>query len=114
MKTIERDELKKLLDQRDPVALIDVLSEESYEDYHLPEAINIPAKSEDFDRRVQQAVPDKDTPVVVYCLNHDCPASPQAGERLEGLGYQEVYDYAAGKEDWRDAELPVVSGAAAR
>lgn len=32
--------------------------------------------------------------------------SPRAAWRLESLGFTEVYDYAAGKEDWLAWELP--------
>ncbi|MGH2756077.1 MAG: CBS domain-containing protein [Actinomycetota bacterium] len=32
--------------------------------------------------------------------------SPRAAWRLEGLGFTEVYDYAAGKNDWVAAGLP--------
>jgi len=32
--------------------------------------------------------------------------SPRAAARLEQLGFTEVYDYAGGKVDWLDAELP--------
>ena len=33
--------------------------------------------------------------------------SPRAASRLESLGFQEVYDYAAGKADWFSAGLPM-------
>jgi CBS domain-containing protein len=32
--------------------------------------------------------------------------SPRAAWRLESLGFQEVYDYEAGKQDWMAAGLP--------
>ncbi|MBI4260211.1 MAG: CBS domain-containing protein [Actinobacteria bacterium] len=32
--------------------------------------------------------------------------SPRAAWRLESLGFREVYDYAAGKQDWITAGLP--------
>src|SRR5712691_5509469 len=39
--------------------------------------------------------------------------SPRAASRLEALGFQEVYDYAAGKADWAAAGLPREGHAAA-
>jgi len=33
--------------------------------------------------------------------------SPRAASRLEGLGFGEVYDYAAGKADWGSFGLPI-------
>jgi CBS-domain-containing membrane protein len=35
--------------------------------------------------------------------------SPRAAWRLEALGYDPVYDYAAGKADWLAAGLPTVT-----
>src|SRR5919108_965281 len=32
--------------------------------------------------------------------------SPRAAWRLERLGFEEVYDYASGKQDWLAAGLP--------
>src|SRR5260221_51431 len=49
--------------------------------------------------------------------------SPRAAWRLESLGFTEVYDYAAGKEDWlawgrpregRTAQVPTVGEVARR
>lgn len=33
--------------------------------------------------------------------------SPRAAWRLEGLGFEDVYDYEAGKQDWAAAGLPI-------
>jgi CBS domain-containing protein len=33
--------------------------------------------------------------------------SPRAASRLEALGFEQVYDYAAGKADWGSAGLPL-------
>ena len=86
--------------------LVEVLSEESYEDFHLPGAINVPVRSDDFAKRIQLAA-NKDDEVVVYCQNTECDASPRAAQKMEELGFTNVYDYEGGKEDWRSAGLPV-------
>jgi rhodanese-related sulfurtransferase len=57
----------------------------------------------DFAEKVAAAVPEKSTPVIVYCLDTDCSASPRAAKRLEDLGYGMVFDYEAGKSDWKAA-----------
>ena len=106
MKAINREELKNKLDQEEDLALIEVLAAEQYDAFHLPGAVNVPV-NEGFETRVQEAAPDKSAPVVVYCLDEDCEASEQAARRLEELGYKEVYDYAPGKLDWKQAGLPV-------
>ncbi len=108
MKTITRDELKRKIEENGDFALVEVLDKKYFDKYHLPGAINVPA-DEHFEEAIQEAVPDKDTPVVVYCLNTQCSASPRAARQLDHLGYAEVYDYEAGKEDWKEAGLPTES-----
>ncbi len=109
MKTINRSDLKKKIDMNNPATtLIETLPEESFKEFHLPGAINIPIDDQ-FDESVQQAVPDKDQEVVVYCKDASCNASPQAARRLEELGYTNVLDYEAGKEDWKQAGMPLAS-----
>ena len=39
-------------------------------------------------------------------------ASEQAARRLAALGYENVYDYEEGKQDWIEAGLSTESGAA--
>lgn len=106
MKTIDRDTLKEKIDKGETMTLIEVLSPESFEEFHLPGAINIPLGSDTFEDRVQ-AVAGHDEQVIVYCKDEACDASPKAAQRLEDLGYTNVLDYAAGKDDWRAADLPV-------
>ncbi|MBX2884124.1 MAG: MBL fold metallo-hydrolase [Granulosicoccus sp.] len=55
--------------------------------------------------RIADAVPDKDTPIVVYCgINQ---RSPLAARTLMDMGYTRVYNYTDGFFAWRDAGLPV-------
>jgi rhodanese-related sulfurtransferase len=108
MQTISRDELKKKMDQKEDMAIVEVLGPESYEEFHLPGAINVPV-GKNFESDIQQAVPDKNREVVVYCADTSCDASPKAAEKMENLGYEHVYDYEAGKQDWKGADLPIES-----
>lgn len=112
MHTIDRDKLKRWLDSGRDFTLIEVLPEESFRKEHLPGAINIPVADDDFGQRVREAVPDKDETVVVYCANTECPASPRAARKMEEMGYTDVHDYEAGKEDWKEAELELERRAA--
>ncbi len=104
MKSISREVLNERL-ANDGVTLVEVLAPEYYRKFHLPGALNVPL-DENFDERIQEAVPDKDQTVVVYCYDADCQASTKAGQRMEALGYRQVLDYEAGKVDWQEAGLP--------
>jgi rhodanese-related sulfurtransferase len=106
MQKIDRDTLEQWLDEERDVILVEVLAPDKYREFHLPGAINVPL-ADDFEERIQEAVPDEDQPVVVYCYDQACTASPQAAQKMDELGYREVYDYEAGKMDWKQAGLPV-------
>ena len=61
-RSIERDEVRKLLDQG--VQLVEVLPHEEFDEEHLPGAINIPLRRIDVEARRRL---DPSRPVVVYC-----------------------------------------------
>jgi rhodanese-related sulfurtransferase len=110
-KTIERDEIKRLLDAGEPVTIVEALPEKYYRHSHLLGALNLP-----HDRTKELApvlLPEKDALIVVYCANEPCKNSAIASATLEALGYRNVREYVGGKQDWIDAGLPVEKGAQA-
>ena len=110
VKEITREELRAKLDRGEEVFLIETLGPKYYEDAHLPGAINIPHT--EVDRLAAEMLPDRSVEVVVYCSNRACQNSPHAARRLVALGYENVNDYAEGKQDWIGAGLPTESGGA--
>jgi rhodanese-related sulfurtransferase len=64
VKTIDREQLKEKIERGDDLVLLEVLSEASYNQAHLPGAIR-------FQDRVMitDLLPDKTTEVVAYCSN---------------------------------------------
>jgi rhodanese-related sulfurtransferase len=109
MMTIDRGQVLMQLEQLPGTPLVEVLPRKMFADYHLPGAVNVPVDDDDFDDRIQEVAPDRSAPVIVYCYDADCDASSQAASRMESLGYEQVFDYEAGKIDWKDAGLHVVS-----
>ena len=55
--------------------------------------------------RIADAVPDKTTPIVVYCGTNR--RSPLAADALMKLGYSNVKNYADGVPAWKKAGLPM-------
>jgi rhodanese-related sulfurtransferase len=105
VRTVTRQGLNERL-ANDGLTLVEVLDAKQYRKFHLPGAISVPL-DEHFDQQIQKAVPDKSRTVVLYCMNAECEASSKAGRRMDELGYQQVFDYEAGKVDWQEAGLPV-------
>jgi rhodanese-related sulfurtransferase len=104
MRMVGREEVKRLMDTGE-VLVVEVLDRPYYRKFHLPGAVNI-AVNGDFDAEIQRQWPDRDRPVIVYCLDEACDASRRAAARLEALGYRHVLDYEGGKMDWKAAGLP--------
>jgi rhodanese-related sulfurtransferase len=52
----------------------------------------------------------KEDIIVVYCTTYSCPASTDAAKRLLEMGYENAYDFKAGKQGWDSAgfDLEVV------
>lgn len=109
MQEIDRNQVKEMIDNEGDLTIVEVLGEQQFNKFHLPGAINVPL-GEDFDEKIQNTVSAKSSPVIVYCMDEACDASPKAAERMERLGYQQVYDYTAGKMDWQQAGLPTETG----
>jgi rhodanese-related sulfurtransferase len=109
MTNITRDELKRRLDRGEKIHLVDVLPRGQYEEGHLPGAISIPAR--EIPGKAPLLLRDKEAPIVTYCSGAQCSASEEAAEDLRSLGYNNVFEYKAGKEDWEKAGLPMQSAA---
>ena len=103
MQEISRQQVQRLL-IRKTACLVDVLTEQEFRDAHLPCAINVPF-GEGFPARVKGALPDMNTPVIVYSADGGSGLSSRAAEQLDRLGYTKVFHYAAGKADWQSAGL---------
>jgi rhodanese-related sulfurtransferase len=105
--TLTRAELRDAV-ETGSVTVVEALPASYYEDAHIPGAINIPHT--EVRTLAPELLPDKDAAIVVYCANEPCPNSGIAAHVLRKLGYTNVRDYAQGKQDWRDAGLPLESG----
>ncbi len=78
--------------------LIDVRTEEEYNVGHIDGAILLPLDTID-EESVAQIIEDQKDPVIVYCKSGN--RSHQAWEKLQELGYQEVYDLGA-MSNWKE------------
>jgi rhodanese-related sulfurtransferase len=89
------------------VLLYDANPRTMYQHGHLPGARWVP-----FDQVTRGLLPpDVTTPLIFYCANELCTASPQAARMAAALGYRDVSLMPAGYFGWKAAGLPLVSGA---
>ncbi len=82
----------------DGAILLDVRTEEEYNEKHIDGASLLPLDEIDIDH-ISQLVSDKDTPIIVYCKSGN--RSQQAREKLIALGYSKVYDLGA-MNNWKE------------
>jgi rhodanese-related sulfurtransferase len=101
---INRTELEKVI-AAGTVTVIDALPASYFEERHLPGAINL--VEDDVDQHAAARIPHKDDMVVTYCSDVTCGNSQAVAERLEALGYTNVFKYADGINDWVENNLPV-------
>ncbi len=104
---ISTEVLQTSLKQKPNLVLIDVRTPKEIETINAmiaaPQNINIPRGWLEF--RIAEAVPDKDTPIVVYCGKN--LRSPLAAKTLTQMGYRNVKNYADGFESWQAKQLPI-------
>lgn len=110
MQTINTNQLRDKLSRNQDFVFLNVLPEEHYEKAHIPGSDNIPyEEGARFLEQVKQKAPDKDTEIVVYCANAECPKSGKAAEELGQAGYTNVKDYEVGTQGWKDADYELAA-----
>ena len=86
----------------DEPAFLDVRERDEWEEGHIPGAVWIPRGN--LEGRIEQALPDRDRPVIVYCAGGS--RSAFATQTLEQLGYTSVVNLAGGFTDWKRNGFP--------
>jgi len=81
---------------------LDVREPDEYEQGAIPAAIHLPRGHLEF--QVEGKLPDKGSPVVVYCAGGT--RSAFAAKTLADLGYSDVVSMAGGFNRWKDAGKP--------
>ncbi len=82
--------------------LIDVREQDEVDQGIIPGALHIPRGF--LEMRIEEAVRDRDTPLVIYCAGG--VRSVFGAEALTQLGYRDVVSMAGGFSGWKAAGLP--------
>jgi rhodanese-related sulfurtransferase len=65
--TIDRDDLKAMIDRGDEFALVETLPVSAFQQAHLPGALNLPPDR--LEELAPALLPDKNAEIVVYCAS---------------------------------------------
>jgi sulfur-carrier protein adenylyltransferase/sulfurtransferase len=86
----------------DDVVLLDIREADEFEQGAIPGAVHLPRGFLEF--QVEGRVPDKSSPVVVYCAAGS--RSAFAAKTMADLGYEDVTSLAGGFNKWKDEGRP--------
>ena len=92
---ITAEEAKKIMDTEEGYILLDVRTQEEYDQGHIPGAILIP--NTEIEGRAEEVLTDKDQLILVYCRSGR--RSKMAAEILVELGYTNIMEFG-GIIDW--------------
>ena len=92
---ITAEEAKQIMDSQEGYIILDVRTQEEYDEGHIPGAIQI--SHEEIEARAEQVLTDKDQLILVYCRSGR--RSKIAAEALAELGYTNIREFG-GIIDW--------------
>lgn len=90
--------VKKQLDDKANMVLIDARPARVFAQGAIPGAINIPDTQ--FDKLTDKLPADKATPLVFYCGGLKCVLSDKSAAKARALGYSNVMTYPEGHPEW--------------
>lgn len=102
------EEAKARMDSGEAVIVLDVRTQEEYDEAHIENAVLLP--NEEIGSEQPALLPDLDAEILVYCRSGN--RSRQAAEKLLAMGYTQVYDFG-GIKDWPYDTVSSVPGGTA-
>jgi rhodanese-related sulfurtransferase len=90
------------IQKRRSMKLINVLSQEAYNDCHIKGSINVPYNElSDYARNLP-----KDAELILYCASYSCPLSRKAYQLLKSEGFTNLVAYEGGIAEWYSLGYP--------
>jgi len=103
IREVTLDEIKRRLETRAPMTLVDVREKEEFRAGFIPGAVSIPRGF--LEIQVEGKLPDKSAPIVLYCAGGT--RSALAAKTLVELGYTNVESANPGFVRWKDLGYPM-------
>ncbi len=111
VKNITADELKKSIDQKKKIVILDNRPADEFEKEHVPGAIRL--NSDDLLENsglAEKTGLKKDDVIVNYCNGAKCWRSPAVSVMLKDLGYKNINWLRDGLPDWIKKGYPTAEG----
>ncbi len=100
VRDITREELKEMMDSGESFVLVNVLDPADFENEHICGSINIPATTV---ARDALEMLNKDETIILYCSGPKCTASSIAAEKLDTLGFSDIWRFEGGMQEWKNS-----------
>jgi rhodanese-related sulfurtransferase len=97
------EEVKEKLDRKDEFHLVDVREESEWSRDHIAGATYLGKGV--IERDIEQKIPDKKAPIVLYCGGGF--RSALAADNLQKMGYSNVFSMDGGIREWREKGYPL-------
>jgi rhodanese-related sulfurtransferase len=98
VRNVSVDQLKKIIDEKEVLVLVDTRTEYEYRKGRIPGAVSIPP--EKFDVLATLLPEDKNVHIIFYCRGTGCEPSKQAAVAARDLGYRNVDVFLRGYPAW--------------
>ena len=109
IKLITGQELKKWMDEKKKIVIIDNRNKAQYGKEHIPGAILITVDELIKEPKLSEKL-DKNVPLVLYCNGVKCWRSPAAALLYQSLGFKEIYWFRNGLPEWIKLDYPTIEG----
>jgi molybdopterin/thiamine biosynthesis adenylyltransferase/rhodanese-related sulfurtransferase len=92
------EQVKEKLDRNDNITLLDVREKDEVAQGYIENAVTIPRGF--LEQKIENAIPERDTPLVVYCAGGT--RSAMAAKTLKEMGYNNVISMTGGFSKWKN------------
>ena len=97
-------ETKKKMDAGEKMIIVDVREDNEWARGHIPGAVHLGKGV--IERDIEKAIPDKETPLVLYCGGGF--RSALAADNLQKMGYRNVTSMDGGWRGWTESGFPTI------
>lgn len=103
--------LKQMIDSGNPFTLINVLTQDAYDDCHIKHTNNNNIPDCVPFNEIEKIAPTwgtnvKDQPIYIYCASEKCVAGQLACDALKKLGFTNIIEYKRGMREWLKLGYP--------
>lgn len=102
---VNAEEVIDLADQHGGLVVIDARITDDRAMGHIQGSLSLPDISTDC-RSLKELAPDPAAPILFYCNGIKCGRSAKSALIAQGCGYQAIYWFRGGFEEWKAKDYP--------